>query len=167
LSDRDWQQIDKSETLYTQLPSPTTQPAPLYVDSHGNQYFDGHITITMNTPAGKQIVYQLPDEAVGAPGAAATLVADRNNHLFLFNTPGRITRLRVAPEENPPITFEANFTDHVPDFDEIRRAWCDPAGRIDLVYEDYRLAIIFPTGQISPEINDKILPEDLRRFDAP
>jgi hypothetical protein len=29
------------------------------------------------------------------------------------------------------------------------------------------MALIFPTGQVPPEIEDKILPSDLRRIDSP
>jgi len=171
VNDHDWQPLEKSQTVNTDPPPPTTQPAPLCTDAAGNQYFDGHVTITIQTPAGKtspgkNIIWNLPDEAAGAPGEEAHLVSDNHGHLFLFNCTGRITRLRLALAEDPPLSIDATFSSHVPPFADIRRAWCDPAGRIVVAYEDYRLAIMFPTGQIPEEMNDKILPEDLRRFDA-
>lgn len=168
VTDRDFQPLDPSDEMRTVLPTtaPTTAPS-LMTDTDGARYYDGRMALTVVTAAGEKHTWPLPDPCAGSAGRPLWLVGDRQGHLFLFNSTGRIARLRPTPTDAQPFVLEAVFGEHVPDFQDIRRIWCDPAGRIDVVYESSRLALIFPTGQVPPEIEDKILPQDLRRIDAP
>jgi hypothetical protein len=161
VTDRDFRPLDSSDEIRTAVPNATTMPS-LMTDAEGDRYYDGTLGLTVVMANGKKLAWPLPDKCAGSPDQPAFLAGDRQGHLFLFNSTGRIAQLRAAP-----LALEAVFDQHVPDFQDITRVWCDPAGRIDVVYEGFRLAIIFPTGQIPPSIEDKILPQDLRRVDAP
>ncbi len=168
INGHDFQPLDPSDEMRTVLPTtwPTTAPS-LMTDADGTCYYDGRIDLTVVTATGKQRTWLLPDSCAGSADQTPWLVGDRQGQLFLFNTTGRIARLRRTPAAAQPFALEAVFDRHVPDFQDIRRIWCDHAGRIDVIYESSRLALIFPTGQVPPEIEDKILPQDLRRIDAP
>jgi len=179
IDDHDWQPMAAAESISSELPpasSPSTaatapdvtaQNGPLLlIDSDGNRYYDGQTTLTVVTVGGKRRVWFLPDQCAGSLDRAAYLVADLEGHLFLFNSAGRIARIRVSLADAQPFALEAVFSDHIPDFQSIQRIWCDPGGRIDVVYEGSHLAMIFPTGQIPREIGDKILPQYLQRIDA-
>jgi hypothetical protein len=173
IDDHGWEPMDASDQVRHDpppMPPPATLPstAPdngplLLADSAGNRYFDGLMTLTVLTAKGKRFVWQLPTEAASVDQQVAHLAEDRDGHLFLFNSIGRIARFRKTLDDSQPFVLEAVFSNQVPDFGEIARAWCDPAGRIAVVYAGSRLALIFPSGQLPPAISDKILPQDLRR----
>jgi hypothetical protein len=186
ISEQDWQPLDPTEEMQidfvqTSFPlaaatiptsAPATAPASvktpqLLIDADGNRYFGGQTALTILTHAGKRFDWPLPDTCAGSADQIPWLVSDRQGHLFLFNSTGRIARIRATPGAAEPFVLEAVFSEHVPDFQNIRRIWCDPAGRIAVAYESSHLALIFPTGQVPPEIEDKILPQDLRRIDGP
>jgi hypothetical protein len=171
IDDHDWEPMDESLQNVSPPPiAPATTAAadgrPLLVDGDGNRYFDGQSTLTLVSPGGRRRVWPLPDQAAGSADWPAYLVPDRQGHLFLFNSAGRIARLRLSLADRQPFVLESVFTDHVPDFRDVQRIWCDPAGRIIVAYQGSHLALIFPTGQIPREIEDKILPQDLRRIDG-
>jgi len=171
IDDHDWEPMDESwQNVSPPIIQPTTGAAdgpPLLIDADGNRYYEGRTTLTLVSPAGRRRVWPLPDQAAGSADQPAYLAADRQGHLFLFNSVGRIARLRLTPEDREPFVLESVFTEHLPDFRDVRRIWCDPAGRIAVAYQGSHLALIFPTGQIPREIEDKILPQDLRRIEAP
>jgi hypothetical protein len=158
--------MDPSEPMLTDTAKPT-EISPLCTDPDGNRYYGGQTNLLLLTPAGRKLNWLLPDQCAGSADVPPWLASDRQGHLFLFNSTGRIARLRPAPGDAQPFALEAVFAEHVPDFQLVRRIWCDPAGRIDVAYEGSRMALIFPTGQVPPEIEDKILPQDLRRIDSP
>jgi hypothetical protein len=179
IDDHDWQPMDKGESISNEPPQlfgPTTaatapditaQNGPLLlIDSDGNRFYDGQSTLTVVTATGKRRVWFLPDQCAGPADQTAHLVADPQEHLFLFNSVGRIARIRPTPSDAQPFVLEAVFTEHIPDYQSIQRIWRDPAGRIIVAYEGSHLSVIFPTGQIPREIADKILPQDLQRIDA-
>ncbi len=177
VNEQDWQPLDPSEEMRTNFlyplaatSSPTTAPqnSPLLlIDAEGNKYFGGETNLSILTRTGKLSDWPLPETCAGSDDQTPWLATDRQGHLYLFNSIGRIARLRATPAEAEPFALEAVFSEHVPQFRDIRRIWCDPAGRIVIAYEDSRMALIFPTGQVPPEIEDKILPSDLRRIDSP
>ena len=189
IDEHDWEPMDAAETMIDQFPLVLYSPAPanlvaatapttaddsaarngplLLVDSDGTRYFDGQLTLTVVTATGKRRVWSLPDQCAGSSDETAYLVADHQGHLFLFNSVGRIARLRITPGDAQPLQLESVFGDHIPDFHSIQRVWCDPAGRIIVAYDTSHLAMIFPSGQVPHEIGEKILPQDLRRIDAP
>jgi hypothetical protein len=175
IDDQDFEPMDAGEPLLAEPPSPptpTTNPTPdlpgplLLVDAAGNNYYDGQSTLTVVTATGKRIVWPLPDSCAGSPDRNPHLVQDQDGHLFLFNSIGRIARIRPTFSQSQPFALEAVFTDHIPDFQSIQRIWVDPAGRINVAYEASHLCVMFPTGQIPREIADKILPQDLQRIDS-
>jgi hypothetical protein len=186
INEQDWQALDPSDKMQTDyvkanyplaaatMPTtaPNTAPAAistpqLLIDADGNRYFGGQTTLTILTRAGKRFDWPLPDSCAGSEDQPAWLVDDAEGHLLLFNSIGRIARLRATPGAAEPFVLETIFGDHIPDFHDIRRIWRDPANRIAVAYEGSHIALIFPTGQVPPEIEDKILPQDLRRIDAP
>ena len=173
INDHDWEPMDQNESLRKELSPPivpattaTAEGPPLLVDGDGNRYYDGQSTIALVSPGGRRRVWPLGDQAAGSADRPAYLVADRQGHLFLFNSTGRIARLRLSLGDPQPFVLESVFTDHVPNFRDVERIWCDPAGRIVVAYQGSHLAMIFPTGQIPREIEDKILPQDLLRIDG-
>jgi hypothetical protein len=48
--------------------------------------------------------------------------------------------------------LEAAFTKNIPDSDSAARIWLDPAGRIVIAHDTDTLTILFPTGQVPPDI---------------
>jgi hypothetical protein len=176
ITNRDWEVLDSKDTMQTDISqlksaaqsSATTRDGPvLLTDVDGNRYFDGQTTLTVVNRAGQRRVWPLPDDCVSAAGQPPWLVSDGAGHLFLFNNPGTIIRIRPTPGGPQPFVVEAVFNKNIPPFQDTRRIWVDPAGRIAVAYDQSHLAIIFPTGQVPPELNDKILPQDLRRTDEP
>lgn len=150
----------------TATDAPTTAPstgdtaaAPiLLVDDVGRRYYDGKNTLTVVDRHGDKTVWPLPGSAVGSGDADAHLVRTGDGLLFLFNAGGRILRIRPTPEAREPFKVEASFTNGVPDDDHPLRVWLDPAGRIDIAYEDSRLAVLFPSGQIPPQLVELAVP---------
>jgi hypothetical protein len=176
ITSRDWEVLDPKDTMQRDISqlksatqsSATTRDGPaLLIDSSGTRYFDGQTTLTVIDPAGKRRVWPLPADCIGASDQPPWLVGDGAGRLYLFNNSGNIIRLRPTPGAAQPFVVEAVFTKNIPPFQDIRRIWLDPAGRIALAYDQSHLAIIFPTGQVPPELDDKILPQDLRRTDQP
>ena len=171
ITNRDWEVLDSKDTMQTDISqlksatqsSATTRDGPVLLsDADGNRYFDGQTTLTVIDRAGQRRVWPLPDDCVSAAGRPPWLVGDGAGHLFLFNNPGSIIRIRPTPGAAQPFVIEAVFNKNIPPFADPRRIWLDPAGRIAVAYDQSHLAIIFPSGQVPPELNDKILPQDLR-----
>jgi hypothetical protein len=176
ISQRDWEVLDPKDVMQTdvsQLPSATqssasTRDGPvLWTDAQGSRYFDGQTTLTVVSPTGRRHVWPLPADCLSTSLQSPWLVGDHEGHLYLFNNPGSIIRLRPTPTAAQPFGVEAIFNKNIPPFQDIRRVWLDPAGRIAVAYEQSHLAIIFPGGQVPPELNDKILTQDLRFTDQP
>jgi hypothetical protein len=182
IDDHDFEGMDQSEAILdtpvmiapvkiapaTTSSSATTSPSgpALLVDADGTQYYDGKTTLTFVDVHGRQRVWILPDQCAGSADEPAFLASDHLGHLFLFNSTGRIARLRATPGDAEPFVLEAVFNEHVPNFSDVKRIWLDPAGRIDVAYEQSHLAVIFPNGQVPRDIGDKILLQDLRRINA-
>jgi hypothetical protein len=78
---------------------------------------------------------------------------------FLFNQPGRVVRLKMGASQADRFTVDAIFTRGVPAPEHIERIWLDPAGRIDMVFDENQLAIMFPNGLVPPAIATK-MPQD-------
>jgi hypothetical protein len=151
----------------TSLPGETSPSQTLLlVDSAGNRYYDGQTTLTIQDAAGHQRIWTLPLDCAGTGEERAWLAPDNNGHLFLFNDPAKIVRLSPTPDEAQPFAVEAIFKQNIPPFREIRRIWLDPDGRIVVAYAQWRLAIIFPSGQLSPQIANRVLPQAVRRSTA-
>jgi hypothetical protein len=143
-------------------PALSTDLGPLLaVDPAGNLYYDGINSITMVKPSGTRQIFPLPPDCIGS-GDRPWLVITREGLLFLFNSPGKVIRLRATPDSIEPLAVDALFTRKIPQFETPKRIWLDPAGRISIAYSEHRLAILFPTGQIPPEIADKMLAQDVR-----
>jgi hypothetical protein len=138
---------------------PTTQAAepPILVDGEGTQYFDGQTTLRFVDRTGRQIAWPLPAVANGQ--GAVHLLRTSDGRLYLFNQPGRVLRIRPTPDKPEPFTIEATFTRSVPDTDHPTRIWLDPAGRIDVEWEN-QLTILFPSGYIPPRIAEKMQSDD-------
>jgi hypothetical protein len=177
IDDHDFEGMDQSEAILDTpakiAPSATTPSATtresgpvLLVDTDGTRYYDGKMTLTTVDVHGRRRVWALPDRCAGSADEPAFLAPDHQGHFFLFNSTGRIARLRATPGEAEPFVLEALFSDHVPDLIDIKRVWLDPAGRIDVAYQDSHLLVIFPNGQVPRDIGDKILIQDLRRISA-
>jgi hypothetical protein len=176
ITQRDWEVLDPKETIQTDISqlksttqsSATTRDGPvLWTDFQGNRYFDGQTTLTSITPTGQRRVWPLSADCLSTSLQSPWLIGDHAGHLYLFNNAGSIIRLRATPNAAQPFVLEAIFNKNIPPFQDTRRIWMDPAGRIAVAYEQSHLAIIFPSGQVPPELNDKILPQDLRRTDEP
>jgi hypothetical protein len=143
----------------------TNPPPPdpiLFTDAIGNQYSDGRSTLTIRRPSGRQDIWSLPDEATGSDDFRPWLIPIAEGRFLLFNADGHIVRLN--PAGNGSFTIEANFDHGLTFLHSIRRAWLDPASRVDVSYGDNQLAIIFPNGRVDPQIADQILPRDLKRI---
>ena len=52
-------------------------------------------------------------------------------------------------------------------FNFVQRIWLDPAGRIDIVYDDDGLAILFPSGHIPDDIERMMPASALEEDDEP
>jgi hypothetical protein len=176
ITQRDWEILDAKDTMRTDISqlksatqsSATTRDGPiLWTDDLGNRYFDGQTTLTVIGATGQRRVWPLPADCLSTSLQSPWLVGDQAGHLYLFNNPGSIIRLRSTPAAAKPFVVEAIFNKNIPPFQDTRRIWVDSAGRIAVAYEQSHLAIIFPSGQVPPELNDKILPQDLRRTDEP
>ena len=116
---------------------------------------------------GSKIVWTLPAQCAGSDDERAWLAPDREGHFFSSTVPEESSACDPPQREANPFAVEAVFQKNIPPFREIRRVWLDPAGRIAVAYEQWRLAIIFPSGQIAPEIANRVLPRDVKRTDQP
>jgi hypothetical protein len=174
LEEKGWQPLDESKsTMITALPSPgagsgsatapTSLPSqpPLLIDSKGNRFYDGRLTLVRIAPDGQRTVWPLPLNATGSMSDQPHLVADRSGTLFLMNQPGRILRITWTPGAADPFRVDATFTHRIPSSMKILRMWLDPAGRIAIAYDKNRLAILFAEGHIPPEIATMIPANEL------
>jgi hypothetical protein len=194
LEDGAWRVIDlkKGEKVFTdpaELPKPvappttttptttapattsaaTTQDSPgpaqdlLLTAPDGTRYFGGNDALRVTRPDGTSVTWPLPGQAAGS--GAPTLLRTSDNLLFLFNTPGRIVRIRPTPDDAEPFTLDAVFTRLVPNDPNPIRIWMDPADRICIAHGGNRITVLFPIGRIPPAIvgmmgRDDLPPED-------
>jgi hypothetical protein len=166
LRERGWAPLDETKKrMLTELPlkepkSPGAQLAePLLVDADGTRYFDGATMLHVVTKDNKHTVWPLPLSARGNPGG--TLLRAADGRLFLFNSPGRICRIKPIAEGKETYKLDGTFTYRVPK-DQIARIWLDPANRICVVFETNKLAIMFPEGHIPPHIATMIPAAELK-----
>ena len=186
LMESDWRPVSDSEKFFTrpeQVPpitqptaGPSTQlttapatrlagPRPLLALPDGTRYYGGLESLRMIDPSGRQIDWALPPRAIGT--GPAYLVIAPNGKLFLFNEPGRVLRLaRSAADAPEPFKLEAMFTHNIPSILRPTRIWVDPAGRIDVAWEN-RLAIMFPQGYIPRPILEKMVDQSGLDADSP
>jgi hypothetical protein len=161
-----WEALDeKKEKMITEAPPRRSAPAalatePLLVDADGNRYFDGASLLHVISKDNRHTVWPLPFSARGELGG--TLLRAADGRLFLVNQPGRILRIKPTPDGDEPFNLEASFTHRVPSGDRIKRIWLDGANRICVVYDDNKLAIMFPDGHIPPHIATMIPASELR-----
>ena len=135
---------------------PTSQPVsrpadpPLLTDADGTRYYGGVDALRVVRPDGSDRTYPLPPDAAGDPAAPDPYPAlfHSGERLYLMNVPGRIARLRLG---DGALEVEATFTDGVPTRD-VSAAWLDPADRLVIAHGGDRLAVLFPTGAIPPDI---------------
>jgi hypothetical protein len=175
LAESDWRGLEKGEkfsthaeeTPPTTFPStaPTSQAAtapadapdqghPILTTPEGTRYFDGLTRIKVTQPGHGPIDWPLPPAANGT--GPVSLVVTKSGKLFLFNQPGRVLRIAPTPGASEPFRLEATFTHNIPSITKPTRVWLDPAGRIDIAWEN-RLAILFPEGYIPRAISEKML----------
>jgi hypothetical protein len=161
----------KESTTNTQHTPATTQAASapstreaelagqelIFVGADGTQYFDGKQSLNALRPDGTVVLWPLPVSAVG--DGKVTLLQSKEGFLFLFNSPGRIVRIRPTPDEAEPFQVEATFTRQVPNDADPLRIWMDPANRICIAHGNH-VTILFPIGRISPGISEKMSPQD-------
>jgi hypothetical protein len=117
----------------------------------------------MLSKSGNVTRWPLPGNVANDVDEPAWLVRTADGVLFLFNASGRIARFTPTPGKPDPFHLDAVFTDGVPAWTHINRAWIDPAGRINVIHERVHLTVIFPTGQVPPALTDTVLPKDLHR----
>ena len=163
-------------TTNTQIPATTnatttsadTRPATeisvfntqdlLLTTPDGMRYYDGRQSLNVVRADGSRVAWLLPELAVGA--GRVTLLRNRENLLFLCNSPGRIVRLRPTPEEDQPFRVDAVFTRTVPADPNPLRIWLDPADRICIAHSGNCVTILFTIGRIPPAIAEKMRLED-------
>lgn len=160
LKDGQWAALkgDIEEKLKNAATIPSTQATSLLTDADGNVYAGGASDLVITKKSGESINWPLPPEATGTMPPILIEAADR---LFLFNSPGRVVRLRRQFDKPEPLKIDAIFSRNIPGTD-IRRIWKDPAGRIVIAYGGDELAILFPSGRISYEMSNMIPARELR-----
>ncbi|MGE5610430.1 MAG: hypothetical protein ACM359_14355, partial [Bacillota bacterium] len=183
LGAKDWRILDSdTEQFYNSAdqvpawpPLPATHPArvastqpadpgssldgkPILVDSDGTYYFDGRKSLVAAKADGRLLRWPLPAQVVGE--GDVFLVRTRDGLLFLFNQPGRVVRIRPTPGAPEPFALDAVFTDKIPKAEHPTRIWLDPFGRIDVAFDQNKLAILFPQGYIPPAMASLIPAED-------
>ena len=138
----------------------TTQPLgpPIGFDSEGAKYYDGRYASSRRRD-GSEVVWPLPAPAVGSWEHPRLIEAE--GRLFLFNESGRALRLKRDPKDDS-FALEATFVRNIPNVEQPRRIWLDPAGRIVIAYEGNALTILFPSGQIPRSIAQRMLAADLK-----
>jgi len=160
---------DRPEKLLSELPPDDAQSQPpdkpLLTDPDGTQYFGGITDLSITLPTGKKLTWPLPIQAQGSPDAKPWLVHTKEDRFFLLNSDGRLLRFKPQPHSTDPFKLEAAFTTAIPQQQRITRMWLDPLGRIIIAYDQKHLVVLFPTGQVPPEISDQILPRDLHSSD--
>lgn len=153
---------DASKQIFTTIDPATTQAAFLLTDSAGTRYTNGLTAIEASLPGGKTLSWPLPPEATGEGVIdGKPVLIEAANRLFLFNSPGRIIRLKKQLDEAEPFKIDAVFTRHVP-ASEIQRIWKDPAGRIVIASHGSVLSVAFPEGVIGNELANRISSKALK-----
>lgn len=159
-SPRSLRAIPTSTTAPTSIPS--TQHSelgtPLLTTADGTRYYDARTHLISLTKDNLKIEWPLPPEHT-ATIDPVLIFAD--NHLFLFNQPGKCVRLTPTPDQPEPFQVDATFTKNIPNTDHPLRIWLDPAGRICFAPDDRHLTLFFPTGRIPPEIVEKMPPDQI------
>jgi len=157
LAEAEWKQVEKEESFVTKLdPIATTEaadPPPILKARDGTRFYNGLTELRAVSPAGAQTTWPLPDAANGT--GSPWLIEAADGKLYLFNQPGRVLRIARTPKDAEPFKLEATFTHNIPSTSKPTRIWLDPAGRIDIAWEN-RLAICFPAGYIPQPIMQKI-----------
>ncbi len=151
-----WTALKKDDvvtTTWTPPPTatrPTTAEAdpPLLVTADGTRYYDGKAAVVVQAPAGRRTSWPLPPDATGTV-ARPLLARTPDGLLFLYNTPGRLLRLKPAADG---FEVEATFTADVPNADQPTRLWVDPNGRLDMVVDPTTLCVMFPSGHVPRSI---------------
>jgi hypothetical protein len=161
LHEKGWQPIDPANNqLITELPKgpatpppATTQPygPPIATDKEGRAYYEGREILVIKDARGRIIKWPLPPNAIGK-AEKVWLVRSDDGLIFLFNQPGRVVRIKPTPDAAEPFAVEAIFTNRIPNTDKVQRIWLDPAGRIVIMYEKNKLAILFPGGRVPKDI---------------
>lgn len=172
LNETDWRPLDKDEKFSTSasevppttLPAsgPSTAPAsgpaagrtPILIAPDGSKYYGGLTNLEVILPDGTRTDWPLPPIANGT--GPVTLLRTKPGKLFLFNQPGRLLRIAPTPLGPEPFKLEATFTKNIPSIAKPTRIWMDPAGRIDIAWEN-RLAILFPEGFLPRAISEKMM----------
>lgn len=125
---------------------------PILTEKDGTRWFDGADHLIKVSKDGKTIDWELPGIAVG--GSSTVLLFRVDEHrLLLFNQTARIVSLRETPGGKEPFRIDAIFTDKIPDTDNARRIWQDPAGRVLIAIDD-TLWILFPTGKVPEQLQN-------------
>ena len=129
------------------------RPDPLLLTLTDGTRFYGGKTSLRRVAASGAIDWPLPPEAQGS--FSPWLVTDSDGHLFLFNEPGRLLRIRSIPGAAEPFTIEAAFAHKIPKV-EPSRVWVDLAGRIIIAHDGNQMAICFPAGVVPLAIAEKM-----------
>jgi hypothetical protein len=137
----------------------TTEPTepPILTDRDGTRYFGGMTDLRLISRIGETTIWTLPISATGK--GPVWLVRSPDGRLYLFNQASRIVRIKPTPGKSEPFAVEKIFTHHVPTVAHPTRIWLDPAGRIDMVW-DNQLAVFFPAGYVPKPIADLMLAPD-------
>ena len=146
------------EKLKNAATMPSTQSTDLLTDSAGDVYADGATALVVRRKDGTTLSWPLPPEALGS---TPPVLLEADDRLFLFNSPGRVIRLRRQFEKLEPFKIDAVFSRNIPGAD-VRRIWKDPAGRLVIASNGNELAVCFPSGRISYEMSNMIPARDLR-----
>ncbi len=142
-------------------PKPAEPAQPLLVTADGHRFADGLKTLTVETKEGKTLNWPLPPGAIGEGVIAGKpVLIEAADRLFLFNSPGRVVRIKKQLDKPEPFKLDGIFTRNIPGGD-IQRIWLDPAGRIVILSGTTRLSICFPTGQIPTGLANIIPPKAL------
>ena len=143
--------------LFRSPPVPDTYGPTLLTNRDGTRYFGGVTELRVVPRDGPETVWPLPAISQGKEDSPVHLVrTPTDGRLYLFNQPGRVLRIKPTPEEAEPFAVEATFTKGIPSIASPTRVWLDPAGRIIVAYET-KLATLFPSGYIPPQIRQKII----------
>lgn len=147
LAEAGWRPIDGQRNHFHVEPKRGSATARL---SDGTTVTADMANLTFRPRASTRPTTQpLPPEAFGINPPTLLYAAE---HLFLFNTPGRVTRFGLNKEGR--WALDATFTADIPS-GEVRRVWLDPFGRICVLWGD-NLTILFPDGQIPADLADLI-----------
>lgn len=148
--------------------APSSQPSlgePLMVEADGTRFYDGRQSLRIITKDGKDLTWELPPEAGGSATFEPVLFRAGENRLFLFNSIGRVLRIKPTPAGPQPFKLEATITRRIPSMENLDRIWLDPDGRIIIAHDGDTLSICFPTGRIPPELANKLPAGELKEME--